>query len=106
VVQTGFGCIDTACINIILSATENPPLDNLRIFPIPSKGTWVINLPNTSDLPVDWILYDIHGRLLESGRLEGLSSIISLENVPAAGMYYMQLKNSKNQIRIAKVLIQ
>jgi hypothetical protein len=105
-VSTEFDCVDTACFNFIISATGNIDLLKPKIYPVPSKGTWQILLPEDIVLPVDWNLIDVSGRTVDSGSLTSTLTSISLSVVPPAGMYYIRFVSGKGKMMTAKVVIE
>jgi len=105
-VSNEFGCPDTACFDFIINALPSIERNLVSISPVPSDGTWSIGLPDHIVLPVEWMLIDLHGKIVESGKLAALKSTLQLNTSPSSGMYYLKFLSAGQHIMTSKVIIQ
>jgi hypothetical protein len=100
------GCPDTACYEFIISSTTWIENHDIKITPVPSRGTWSVQFPQAVIVPVEWFLFNLDGQQLEGGIMPGAIGTISLSKVPSSGIYFLKFTTSDGKSLSAKVIIQ
>ena len=99
------GCVDTACIDFLISAVSDLNNDLIGILPVPSSGSWEVRMPDRVQTPVTWSLVDLSGRLLEQGILSESIGQIALDKIPNSGLYYLKFVGQNGRMITSKVVI-
>lgn len=100
------GCIDTVCIDFIISDVHDIRLHSLSIYPNPSNGTFRVRTPPGIPFPIYWQLQDALGRLVQKGILYEHDHEIGIDKTIGGGLYYMQLSTSLSEKETHKVVLQ
>lgn len=83
-------------------------IESFKVFPNPTQGIFKISFQSKSDLPYQYNIYDVNGRVVLQKELGGLNGLhtetISLEKFES-GFYFVELKSgsfksSKQLIKI------
>ncbi len=115
-VSWGFGTTDDTRLsnwldpinsNIQTLDMLNPPMtpkgEEVSVFFNTSKGVVTVS-NNTSNTVLDYIVYDISGQLVDSGKLFGDRQDIDMQN-KSSGMYFVYIKNIINGASLTKKII-
>ena len=84
--------IDNHSINLELSAYPNPTTDYLTL-----------NVGNFELSTLNFQLYDISGKLIESRKIISSSETIGLENLPSA-TYFLKVTNNTKVVKTFKII--
>lgn len=99
------GCIDTSnCISIINVgiATQNESLNDIEVYPNPTKGSLFINLNNTQR-DYAFRLFSIYGQLVQSKIITNSNSKELIFEGPT-GIYLLEISNKLGQKRTIKIV--
>jgi hypothetical protein len=67
--------------------------ESLRLYPVPAKDHCIIELPSEYQGPVEFDLFDLNGRILQSRQLSGSGSIIHVDLTGVgSGMYFFLIR--------------
>ncbi len=96
-------CVDTTdCINVTIIGMEADFMDNMKIYPNPSKGQLTIENPENSVLKV--ALLSINGRILNNWEISGFSENLYFD--VQKGLYLLQIENENGLIKRKKLIIE
>ena len=84
--------INNHSINLELTAYPNPTANNLTL-----------KVGNGELSTLNFHLFDISGRLIESRKIISSSEIITMENLPAA-TYFLKVTDYRNEIKTFKII--
>lgn len=84
--------IDNHSINLELSAYPNPTTDYLTL-----------NVGNAELSTLNFQLYDISGKLIESKKITSTTETIRTENLPTA-TYFLKVSNNNKEVKTFKII--
>ena len=84
--------IDNHSINLDLSAYPNPTTNNLTL-----------NVGKAELSTLNFQLYDISGKLIESRKIISSTETISMANLPSA-TYFLKVSNNNNEVKTFKII--
>ena len=84
--------IDNHSINLELTACPNPTTNYLTL-----------NIGNAELSALNFQLYDISGKLIESRKIISSSETIGMENLPSA-TYFLKVNNNINEVKTFKII--
>lgn len=84
--------IDNDSINLELTA-----------YPIPTNNYLTLNIGKTDLSTLNFQLYDISGKLIESRKIINSTETIEIENLPNA-TYFLKVGNNINEVKTFKII--
>ena len=90
-------------ISITLGIQDNSIILDLVAYPNPTVNFLTLNLGNAELSSLNFQLYDISGKLIESRKIVSSSETIAMENLPTA-TYFLKVTNNNNEIKIFKII--
>ena len=84
--------IDNHSINLELSAYPNPTTNNLTL-----------NVGKVELSTLNFQLYDISGKLIESRKIISSTETIGMANLPST-TYFLKVSNNNNEVKIFKII--
>ena len=84
--------IDNHSINLELSAYPNPTTNNLTL-----------NVGKTELSTLNFQLYDVSGKLIESRKIISSTETISTENLTSS-TYFLKVSNNNNEVKTFKII--
>lgn len=103
-VSTADDCVDTACVQFIISSTKDPGKPVIAVSPNPSHEDFTVTLLSPQALPVPWGLYDALGQRVEHGSFEKTSNILEWPVSLPAGVYILRVMTSPRQLYSARLI--
>jgi len=97
----GNGCSASATVNLIVepcSGLNENGTSTLQIFPNPSEG--IVTLKNAI-VGSEFLIFDIKGQLIKTGKITAENQVISLESV-ASGIYTIQINENRVKLIVKK----
>jgi hypothetical protein len=95
-------CADTsACVAITTVGANESDLSGVSIYPNPTQGKLVISLQRTEN--VSLVLKNVLGQVIQS-RTSTASNRIELNIDEAAGVYFLEITNQKNQRSVVRII--
>jgi len=77
---------------VVITATEDPLGNRLRIFPNPAHDRVSVELSAGKRTETSVRLTDLQGRIIYQKNIGSVTSMSELVNLPAAGMYLLQVQ--------------
>jgi hypothetical protein len=90
-------------ISILLGIEDNSINLKLTAYPNPTSNFLTLNASNSKLSTLNFELYDISGKLIESRKIISTSETIAMENLPNA-TYFLKVNNNNNEIKIFKII--
>ena len=90
-------------ISILLGIEDNSINLKLTAYPNPTSNFLTLNASNAKLSTLNFELYDINGKLIESRKIISSSETISMENLPNA-TYFLKVNNNNNEVKIFKII--
>lgn len=90
-------------ISILLGIEDNSINLKLTAYPNPTSNFLTLNASNAKLSTLNFELYDISGKLIESRKIISTSETISMENLPNA-TYFLKVNNNNNEVKIFKII--
>lgn len=90
-------------ISILQGIEDNSINLNLNVYPNPTSNFLILNAGNTEFSTLNFELYDISGKLIESRKMISNSEAIAMENLPV-DTYFLKIKNINNESKIFKII--
>jgi hypothetical protein len=84
--------VDIHSINVALTATPNPTTSYITL-----------TLGNAILSALDFKLFDITGKLIESRKIVSTSETINMEHLPSA-TYFLKVSNTNKEVKIFKII--
>ena len=97
----GNGCSASATVNLVVepcSGLDENGTSTLQIFPNPTEG--IVTLKNAI-VGSEFLIYDIKGQLIKTGKITSENQSISLESV-ASGIYTIQINEKRVKLIVKK----
>jgi hypothetical protein len=105
-VSTEFDCVDTACINIILTSSDEIEFSFFSLYPNPFLDMLEVTLSAGIDLPVTWILWNSYGQKMESGVIRDVHSLLKWNRKMSSGIYFFQMNDSHGKMYTGRLFHQ
>jgi hypothetical protein len=90
-------------ISIVLGIEDNSINLKLTAYPNPTSNFLTLNASNAELSTLNFELYDISGKLIESRKIISSSETIAMENLPTA-TYFLKVNNNNNEVKIFKII--
>ena len=90
-------------ISIVLGIEDNSVNLKLTAYPNPTTNSLTLNAGNAELSTLNFELYDISGKLIESRKIISISETIAMENLPTA-TYFLKVNNNNNEVKIFKII--
>ena len=102
VIQNAAGCDSTITLDLTLnmSGLTESTIESLRYFPNPTSK--VFNIQSSAVMEGEYMVYDLNGRMLLSGKVEGLTTEINVESLKE-GTYMVRFTNYLEVVRFMKM---
>ena len=90
-------------ISIVLGIEDNSIKLELNAYPNPTSNFLTLNLGKAELSTLNFQLYDISGKLIESRKIISSSETITMENLPTA-TYFLKVTNNNNEVKTFKII--
>lgn len=90
-------------ISIVLGVENQQISLNLKANPNPTTDYLTLNVGNAELSTLNFQLFDISGKLIESRKIISSSETIAMENLPTA-TYFLKVTNNNNEVKTFKVI--
>ena len=90
-------------ISIVLGIEDNSINLGLSAYPNPTTNYLTLNVGNFKLSTLNFQLYDISGKIIESRKIISNSETIGTENLPSA-TYFLKVNNDNNEVKTFKII--
>lgn len=90
-------------ISIVLGLEDYQIGLNMQVYPNPTTDYLTLNIGNSELSTLNFQLFDISGKLIESKRVENTTEIIRMGNLPS-GTYFLNVINNNKELKIFKII--
>ena len=90
-------------ISIVLGIDNHTINLELTAYPNPTTNFLTLNVGNAELSTLNFQLYDILGKLIESRKIISSSETIAIENLPTA-TYFLKVSNNNNEVKTFKII--
>jgi hypothetical protein len=90
-------------ISIVLGVESNSINLELTAYPNPTSNYLTLNVGNSELSTLNFQLYGISGKLIESRKIIRSSEIIVIENLPSA-TYFLKVSNNNKEVKTFKII--
>ena len=90
-------------ISIVLGIDNHSTNLGLSAYPNPTTNYLTLNVGNFELSTLNFQLYDISGKLIESRKIISSAEIIAMENLPSAN-YFLKVTNNNKEVKTFKII--
>lgn len=90
-------------ISIVAGVEDHQISLNLKAFPNPTTNYLTLTIDNIELSNLNFQLFDISGKLLESKKIINTTEIIHMENLPSA-TYFLSVTNNNKELKTFKIV--
>jgi hypothetical protein len=90
-------------ISIVLGVEDNQISLNMKAYPNPTTDYLTLTIDNIELSTLNFQLFDISGKLIESKKITSTTETIRMENLPSA-TYFLKVVNNNNKIKTFKII--
>ena len=90
-------------ISIVLGIDNNSINLELTAYPNPTNNYLTLNIGKAEVSTLNFQLYDISGKIIESRKIISISETIAMENLPTA-TYFLKVSNNNNEVKTFKII--
>ena len=90
-------------ISIVLGIEDHLINLDMQAYPNPTTNYLTLNIGNAELSALNFQLYDISGKLIESRKIISSSETIGMENLPSA-TYFLKVNNNINEVKTFKII--
>jgi|GEM_PF-5287311 len=105
-VSDEFDCVDTACVNIILSDVNETKTDDFTIYPNPFNDFIEIHFGSSMELPVEWNIINVYGQKIDHGIIHERQGQIKFNSELPAGIFILEFMTADHKMSGTRLLHQ
>lgn len=90
-------------ISIVLGVADNSIKLELTAYPNPTTNYLTLSAGNAELSTLNFQLYDISGKLIESRKIISCIETVAMENLPTA-TYFLKVTNNNNEVKTFKII--
>ena len=90
-------------ISIVLGIEDNSINLELTAYPNPTTNYLTLNVGKAELSTLNFQLYDISGKLIESRKIISSTETIGMANLPSA-TYFLKVSNNNNEVKTFKII--
>jgi len=90
-------------ISIVLSLEDHQISLNMKVYPNPTSDFLILNVGNFELSTLNFELFDVSGKLLESKKITSSTEIISMENLPSS-TYFLKVTSNNEEVKTFKII--
>ena len=90
-------------ISIVLGIDDNSIKLELTAYPNPTTNFLTLNVGKAELSTMNFELYDMSGKLIESRKIISSSETIAMEKLPTA-TYFLKVTNNNNEVKTFKII--
>ncbi|NBU81385.1 MAG: T9SS C-terminal target domain-containing protein [Flavobacteriaceae bacterium] len=90
-------------ISVVLGIDNNAINLEVTAYPNPTTNYLTLNIGNTEISTLNFQLYDITGKLIESKKIKSSIETIDMENLPTA-TYFLKVADNNKEVKTFKII--
>jgi hypothetical protein len=90
-------------ISTVLGVEDYQISLNAQVYPNPTTNYLTLNIVNSELSTLNFQLFDISGKLIESKKIRNTTETIHLENLPSA-TYFLKVVNNNKEVKTFKII--
>ncbi len=90
-------------ISIVLGLEDHQISLNMKVYPNPTSDFLILNVGNFEFSTLNFELFDVSGKLLESKKITSSTEIISMENLPSS-TYFLKVTSNNEEVKTFKII--
>ena len=90
-------------ISIVLGLEDHQISLNMKVYPNPTSDFLILNVGNFELSTLNFELFDVSGKLLESKKITSSTETISMENLPSS-TYFLKVTSNNEEVKTFKII--
>ncbi len=90
-------------ISIVLGLEDHQISLNMKVYPNPTSDFLILNVGNFELSTLNFELFDVSGKLLESKKITSITETISMENLPSS-TYFLKVTSNNEEVKTFKII--
>ena len=90
-------------ISIVLGLEDHQISLNMKVYPNPTSDFLILNVGNFELSTLNFELFDVSGKLLESKKITSSTETISMENLPSS-TYFLKVTSKNEEVKTFKII--
>jgi len=90
-------------ISIILGAEDHQISLNMQAYPNPTNVYLTLSIDKSEVSTLNFQLYDLSGKLIESKKITSKTEIIPMDNLPSS-IYFLKVTNNNKEVKTFKII--
>jgi opacity protein-like surface antigen len=90
-------------ISIVLGLKDQQINLNMQAYPNPTNDYLTLTIEKKELSNLNYQLYDINGKLIQSKKITSMTETIQMENLPTA-TYFLKVINNNNEVKTFKII--
>jgi len=90
-------------ISIVLGLEDHQISLNMKVYPNPTSDFLILNVGNFEFSTLNFELFDVSGKLLESKKITSITETISMENLPSS-TYFLKVTSNNEEVKTFKII--
>ena len=90
-------------ISIVLGVEDHQISLNMQVYPNPTTDYLTLNVGSFELAALNFQLYDLSGKLIESKKITSITETIRMENLPRA-TYFLKVTNNNKEVKTFKII--
>ena len=90
-------------ISVVLGVEHQTIQLDFTVYPNPTINFLTLNVGNAELSTLNFQLYDLSGKLIESRKILSSTETISMENLPSA-LYFLRVTNNNQDLKTFKII--
>ncbi len=90
-------------ISIVLGLEDHQISLNMKVYPNPTSDFLILNVGNFELSTLNFELFDVSGKLLESKKITSITETISMENLPSS-TYFLKITSNNEEVKTFKII--
>jgi hypothetical protein len=90
-------------ISIVLGLEDHQISLNMKVYPNPTSDFLILNVGNFELSTLNFELFEVSGKLLESKKITSSTETISMENLPSS-TYFLKVTSNNEEVKTFKII--
>ena len=90
-------------ISLVLGLEDHQISLNMKVYPNPTSDFLILNVGNFELSTLNFELFDVSGKLLESKKITSITETISMENLPSS-TYFLKVTSNNEEVKTFKII--